>query len=92
MLSPDQMFKLLDTSMIITDEMLSVLKELDVTNSRVTQASLNSMLLGLRKRIIKGEEIVLQQDNTIFKNKHIFDAWVQNTFDAYSVKLYMSSI
>lgn len=92
MLNPTEMYKLLDNSDIITNEMLSVLRELDVTNSRVTQASLNSMLIGLRNRVIKGEKLVLEKDNTIFENEHIFDAWVQNEFDAFSVKLYMSSI
>lgn len=92
MLNQTEMFKAIKESKVITNEMVDILRELDVTDSRVTQASLNSMLLDLRNRVIKGEKLVLESDNTIFKNEHIYDAWVQETFDAYSVKLYMSSI
>ena len=92
MLNQKEMFDAIAHSKVITNEMVEILRELDVTESRVTQASLNSMLLDLRNRVIKGEKLVLESDNTIFKNKHIFDAWVQDTFDEYSVKLYMSSI
>lgn len=92
MLNQTEMFKAIKESKVITNEMVDILRELDVTDSRVTQASLNSMLMDLRNRVIKGEKLVLESDNTIFKNEHIYDAWVQETFDAYSVKLYMSSI
>lgn len=92
MLNQKEMFDAIAHSKVVTNEMVEILRELDVTESRVTQASLNSMLLDLRNRVIKGEKLVLESDNTIFKNKHIFDAWVQDTFDEYSVELYMSSI
>ena len=92
MINPQQLYNMLESSKLISKEMVKILKELDVTESRVTQASLNSMLLDLRKRVIKEKDIILEEDNTIFKNEHIFDAWVQDTFDAYSVMLYMDSI
>lgn len=92
MITPNELYKLLDSSKLISKEMVTILKELDVTNSRVTQASLNSMLLDLRKRVIKEKDIRLEETNTIFENEHLFDAWVQDTFEVYSAELYMSSI
>ena len=92
MLNQREMFDALEKSEVLTNEMVDILKELDVTESRVTQASLNSMLLGLRNRVIKGDKLVLESTGVRFENQHIFDAWVQNTFNLFSVKLYMSSI
>lgn len=91
MLSPDELFSLVDTSSILTNTMMNILIELDTTNSITTQAELNTMLVKLYTRIKEGEHIRNEKSGEIM-TEHDFISWINNEFTAYSANLFNKSI
>ena len=80
----------IENSEVITRDVTDAMLELDVTNSRVTQAELNQDLVSLYKRLGSREltvecigEKTSQED---------FVKWIHDNFTDYSVRLFDESI
>lgn len=85
-------FKSIKENKVISKEITGIFLELDVMNSVATQASLNDMLVDLRKRI-KTEDIVVEQISGENKTTvEEFDSWIDNNFTVYSSRLYKETI
>lgn len=85
-------FKSIKDDKIISKEITEIFLELDVMNSVTTQASLNDMLVDLRKRI-KTEDIVVEQISGENKTTvEEFDSWIDDNFTVYSSRLYKETI
>lgn len=91
MLSPEELFSLIDTSSVLTNTMMDILIELDTTNSTTTQAELNDMLVCLYTRIKDGEHIRNEKSGEIL-TEHDFTSWVNNEFTTYSANMFNNSI
>lgn len=85
-------FKSIKDDKIISKEITEIFLELDVMNSVTTQASLNDMLVDLRKRI-KTEDIVVEQISGENKTTvEEFDSWIDDNFTVYSSRLYKETV
>lgn len=85
-------FKSIKDDKIISKEITEIFLELDVMNSVTTQASLNDMLVDLRKRI-KTEDIVVEQISGENKTTvEEFDSWINDNFTVYSSRLYKETV
>lgn len=85
-------FKSIKEDKVISKEITGIFLELDVMNSVATQASLNDMLVDLRKRI-ETEDVVVEQISGENKTTvEEFDSWIDNNFTVYSSRLYKETI
>lgn len=85
-------FKSIKENKVIYKEITGIFLELDVMNSVATQASLNDMLVDLRKRI-ETEDVVVEQISGENKTTvEEFDSWIDNNFTVYSSRLYKETI
>lgn len=85
-------FKSIKEDKVISKEITGIFLELDVMNSVATQASLNDMLVDLRKRV-ETEDIVVEQISGENKTTvEEFDSWIDNNFTVYSSRLYKETI
>lgn len=85
-------FKSIKENKVISKEITGIFLELDVMNSVATQASLNDMLVDLRKRI-ETEDIVVEQISGENKTTvEEFDSWIDSNFTVYSSRLYKETI
>lgn len=84
-----ELYRIMDEEENITDDVVNILKELDVLPSVTTQASLNKMLVAVHDRLLNGEKVVIS-GKTMTVND--FNMWVHNTFEAYSANMYKNTI
>ena len=71
---------------IISKELTEILLEMDTTNSRVTQASLNDILVSLYNRIKVDKEDTFESTNNKLDCRAFID-WVDNNFTVYSANM-----
>ena len=71
---------------IISKELTDILLEMDTTNSRVTQASLNDILVSLYNRIKVDKEVTFECTNNKLDCRAFID-WVDNNFTVYSANM-----
>lgn len=81
----------LEHNEIFTNEVKSILLELDTTSSMSTQAYLNDLLLIIRNRLLKNEHIVDESTSEAL-NLTSYDAWIRKEFTSYSSNMYFESI
>lgn len=86
----NELYKFMEESNDIDNDVLSILHELDETGSVVTQASLNEILVGLYHRLgLKPIHIAEIGKNVTHEQ---FKAWVEEKFDNYTAGLFKKSI
>ena len=90
-MTSSELNKAVSSGNIITNEMVSIFKELDMTPSVATQASLNNMLIDIRNRIKNGADITIEGTNHQLTIES-FDEFLKDTLEEYSCKLYNNSI
>ncbi len=86
----NELYKFMDESNDIGDDAIAILKELDGTASVVTQASLNEILVGLYNRLDASPVKISGLGENVSKEQYA--AWVDDTFDTYTVGLFKKSI
>lgn len=80
----------LEKNELFTEEIKTILLELDTTSSMSTQAYLNELLLIVRERLLKNERIVdetTKQELTLTS----FNDWIRSEFTKYSSDMYFHS-
>lgn len=86
-----ELIQALEHNELFTNEIKSILLELDTTNSMSTQAYLNDLLLIIRNRLLKNEHIVDEanrQPLTLTK----FESWISKEFTKYSSDMYFNTV
>ena len=91
MLSPEELFKLIESGDSLTVEMENILLELDTTNSVTTQAELNDLLVKLYERLKKGDHIRSERTGELLL-VNVFINWVNTEFTDYSSKMFTETI
>lgn len=91
MLSPEELFKLIESGDSLTVEMENILLELDTTNSVTTQAELNDLLVKLYERLKKGDHIRSERTGE-FLLVNDFINWVNTEFTDYSSNMFTETI
>ncbi len=81
-----ELFRIVSEENVISREVVDILLELDSTASVTTQASLEELLKILYDRL--EEEDISIDDIGDHVTKEEFQAWVEDNFDDYSVKLF----
>ena len=76
----------IENAEMISKELTNILLELDTTNSRVTQASLNDILVSLYSRIKADKEVAFECTNSKLNCKSFID-WIDNNFTIYSANM-----
>lgn len=71
---------------VISKELTNILLEMDITNSRVTQASLNDIFVSLYNRIKVDKEVAFECTNNKLDCKAFID-WIDNNFTVYSANM-----
>ena len=88
----EELYRAVNESETITREVLDILTELDGTASVTTQAELNKLLVILYERSGRGEITLEGVGNGEPVTQEQFSAWVNDSFDTYSAKIFNESI
>ena len=86
----NELYKYMEESNTMGQDVLDILFELDGTGSVVTQASLNDILVDLYKRLDNDSISIEGLGDNVTKEQ--FAAWVDDKFDTYTAKLFKGSI
>lgn len=85
-----QLITALEKQTLFSNEIKSILLELDTTQSSSTQAYLNDLLLIVRNRLVQNEHIL---DETTKEPLTLtsFEEWIRNEFTTYSSNMYFET-
>ena len=86
-----EIYNHIEKAEVISKELTDILLELDTTNSRVTQASLNDILMTLYNRI-KSEEKTKFEVTDSYMNCEEFINWLYMNITTYSYNMFMESM
>ena len=86
-----EIYNHIEKAEVISKELTDILLELDTTNSRVTQASLNDMLIALHNRINKDGSVKFELLDTDV-DVESFIHWIESEFTLYSTNLVKETI
>ena len=85
----NELYRFMEETNEIGDDEIAILRELDETNSMVTQASLNDILVGVYKRLESEKISVSEIGESV--SREDFASWVEDTFDGYTAGLFKES-
>jgi len=86
-----QLVHALEKEELFSDEIKSILLELDTTNSTSTQAYLNDLLLIVRGRLLQNEHMIEESTRQPL-TLTTYESWIRSNFTQYSSDMYFDSI
>ena len=88
----NELYKVIETENVISEEVVDILLELDTTNSVSTQIELNKLLVTLYNRLGTENGIVIHTKSENITTQAGLIKWIDDEIDQYSTDMFHKSI